>query len=503
MSSVRAHSLIAKFRGDLRQMPSLAREWRLTRRRSDDGAIHGLAESGRVLSQQTTRVVGSARLGLTRLTSNGRLRVIGREMWPRARGYRADASVTRAPAESDLGRPHVVLICYACEPGAGSEEGVGWAFTRAAASVADVTVFTRPPAIAALEQKARELGLPISVKRAEPPKLLRSIATRRWGGFGYYVLWQGAVKRSLRQLERTSRVDAVHHVTWGSDSLPSAVRKSTAPIRIWGPVGGSTRTPFSLFRYLSPRARFDEVVRTVVNGAFRRIWGDRVARSSTLVLALNHDVEAHFQRFATPVIVEPHCALDPLELAGPVGSELIDADDGRRTALFVGRLMGWKGPLLAIESLVHAPEWKLVVLGQGGEREGAEALAVELGVDNRVDFRGLVPRPEVLAALRTADALLFPSFHDSAPWAVAEAATVGCPVVCLDAGGPPLIAGRNAHVVAITPAATLAQRIGLALESLDGRGEPEDAWHADRLPGLLTTWYGIDARDRAGTADPS
>jgi hypothetical protein len=65
-------------------------------------------------------------------------------------------------------------------------------------------------------------------------------------------------------------------------------------------------------------------------------------------------------------------------------------------------------------------------------------------------------------------------------------------VVCLDAGGPPLLAGRNAHVVSRQPTTTLPERVGAALSALEGRGEPEDRWSADRLPTLLARWYGLD-----------
>ena len=38
-----------------------------------------------------------------------------------------------------------------------------------------------------------------------------------------------------------------------------------------------------------------------------------------------------------------------------------------------------------------------------------------------------------------ADALLLPSLHDSAPWVVGEALSMGVPAVCLDQGGAPAL----------------------------------------------------------------
>jgi glycosyltransferase involved in cell wall biosynthesis len=393
-------------------------------------------------------------------------------------------------AQSVTGRARAVLICYASEPGEGSEEGVGWTWAVAAAEVADVVMFTNPVSAPIVQRAADELGLPIVVSGVEPPQVFRSIATRRWGGFVYYLLWQVSVARALRRLERDGRVDVVHHLTWGSDSLPTPLLASRAPVRIWGPVGGSTRTIGGLYRFLNGRSRVDEVIRDVVNTSFRRVSADRVARHASLVVAMNRDVQERFARSGTPILVEPNCALETDELMG--GSVDLGRRDGQRVAVFVGRLLGWKGPHLAIESLVHAPDWRLVVMGDGPERDRVLARAQRLGVADRVEMRGVVPRSEVLAAFRSADALLFPSFHDSASWAVAEASALGCPVVCLDAGGPPLVAGRNAHIVERQPTGSLPHRIGAALEALDGRGELEDRWNAKRLPALVAEWYGLE-----------
>ena len=481
MSPPKISAMLGKVRNDLPRAASLAGDWRATRRRSAGGTLDGLRESGRVAGQQLGSGVTAARHRIGRIRSGGRLGVMWHEATRRSRTARP------APVPEPGARLQAVLLCYACVPGAGSEEGVGWTWAAAAAAVADVTLLTTPFVSERVEKAAAELGLPITVVAVEPPRALRWTATRRWGGFVYYLLWQGAAARVLRRHEATRHVDVVHHVTWATDSSPSALAASRAPVRIWGPVGGTTRMPQDLYRFLAPRARFDEVFRELVNGAIRRLGGDRVARRSTLVLALNHDVEARFRRHGTPIVVEPNCALDLDELdAGPTPAP----SPGRgRTALFVARLMGWKGPLLAIETLAHAPDWRLAVLGEGNERARAEALAERLGVSDRVEFRGRVPRSEVLDAFRTADALLFPSFHDSAPWAVGEAAALGCPVVCLDAGGPPLLAGRNGHVVPSSPGADLPERLAGALCGLDGRGEPDDRWRADRLPLLLARWY--------------
>jgi len=395
-----------------------------------------------------------------------------------------------AGAGGDGRRPRVIIVAYSCGPGAGSESGVGWTWTKAASEFADVILIThttwfRPR----IEATIAALGLPITVHFVDLPRWLRILFPGRLPGMIAYCIWQAKAGRAVRNHERQQSIDVVHHLTWASDSLPSALLASRAPVRVWGPVGGVTRTARGLYRYLTLRGKASEFIRVVLSDVLRATSGTWLARHATLVVALNQDVEVRWRSGPRPVIIESNMAIEESEIAMTDAPEPLRGADGKRVALFVGRLVPLKGLVLAVQSLRYAPGWKLVVLGEGPERSRAEALAARLGVVDRLEFRGNVPRAEVLVAFRSADALLFPSFHDSSSWAVGEATSMGCPVVCLDAGGSPLQAGRNAHVVVIEPPATLPERIGVCLEGLAGRGVPEESLRAERLPGMLKTWY--------------
>jgi glycosyltransferase involved in cell wall biosynthesis len=119
-------------------------------------------------------------------------------------------------------------------------------------------------------------------------------------------------------------------------------------------------------------------------------------------------------------------------------------DPSSLTALYAGRLLPWKGVSLAIRAVALAEGWRLVVCGDGEDAKRLRTLARRLEIEERVSFRGWVSRSDLQDEMQAARVLLYPSLHDDAGWVVAEAMASGLPVICLDRGGPPTIAGPAA-----------------------------------------------------------
>jgi glycosyltransferase involved in cell wall biosynthesis len=124
-------------------------------------------------------------------------------------------------------------------------------------------------------------------------------------------------------------------------------------------------------------------------------------------------------------------------LAADVGSV---HGTGERTAdiAVVGRLLAWKAPSLALRVLSRSrnPDAVLRFFGDGPERTRVESLARRMGLLDRVRFEGWIPREHLLAELRRAGVLLHPSLHEEAGLCIAEALSLGTPVVCIAHGGP-------------------------------------------------------------------
>ncbi|WP_425474861.1 glycosyltransferase family 4 protein [Nocardioides cheoyonin] len=299
-------------------------------------------------------------------------------------------------------------------------------------------------------------------------------------------------RRALRSAFRAGHVGLIHHVTFASDWLPTPAVGVGARY-IWGPVGGSTSAPRSLVRRLTLRGRIAERVRTITSTVSRVILVRRTIRGASLCIALNDDSKATLLRAgARRVVTRPNAVIEFAERDRSSTYAGVGHRDGRPTAAYVGRLVEWKGLSLAIEALARPEmaDWRLIVAGSGPSAGLFSQLAQRLGCADRVDFLGHVPRSDVASILSSSDAFVFPSFHDSAPWAVAEAAAFGLPVICFPLGGGSTLAGSLARLIDLTnPVESIASHLRAVTERRDER-RPTSDWTRSSLLYDLEMIYG-------------
>lgn len=385
------------------------------------------------------------------------------------------------------------MSAYACEPGKGSEPGVGWHFALAAAREHDVTVVTRAnnrPVIESALAESDQSRLP-RFEYLDLPGALRLKRGNR-GVRLYYARWQRAMADTARQLHAESAFDVAHHVTLAADWLPVGLANLADELPlVWGPVGGSTSTPWSLARWLTPAGAARDAARAIVGGAGRALVGRSTARRAAVTLALNSDVARAFARDGVDAPVMQHAVVG--EHAHPASTE--NATPGGPVsgpvAVYAGRIEGWKGILLAIDAVARTTDWDLDVYGDGPDRAAAARRVERLGVGDRVTVHGAVSLARVQEALATGDALLFPSMHDSSPFVVAEAIAANLPVVCLARGGPADMVGPAEGVVVEHDVDDLPGALANALDHVRERPRPayDGRWGPDRLPATLTRYY--------------
>jgi glycosyltransferase involved in cell wall biosynthesis len=232
------------------------------------------------------------------------------------------------------------------------------------------------------------------------------------------------------------------------------------------------------------------LLRALGTTPLRLLLAAPAGRRCALLVAQNENEGAVLRRYRTPLDVQPNVFLDE---GFSIGPDLLNAvrSDGttRHRAVFVGRLLAWKGVHLALAAMAEptAQRWTLDFFGDGPERDRLERTITKAALSDRVRLLGRRPRDEVIAAMAQADALLFPSMREAAGWVVAEAMAVGCPVVCLDTGGPPLIAGDAG--IAVVPGEGLPAALVRALDTAQDLSRSPHVRDGSELPALLHSWY--------------
>jgi len=147
-----------------------------------------------------------------------------------------------------------------------------------------------------------------------------------------------------------------------------------------------------------------------------------------------------------------------------------------QVVISIGRLAAEKnwGTFLRAAAEVYRehPALRVVLIGDGSQREELEDLVNELGMTERVTFTGELPFDDIPAYLKAADLFAFASTTETQGLVTMEALAAGLPVVAVDASGTRdvLEDGKQGFLVEDDPQA-MAGAIKKVLESQEGRDQ--------------------------------
>jgi glycosyltransferase involved in cell wall biosynthesis len=338
----------------------------------------------------------------------------------------------------------VLLSAYACAPNRGSEPSIGWHVATQVARHHETWVLTsseNEDAIRGAKLEGTTAGKPNFIF-VEPFGWTPDLPTRRraipLAANMHYYAWQAIAFARARSLHERLRFDLVHHVTFGRYYSPSFLSLLSPPF-IWGPVGGGESAPLPFWLGLGPRGVAYETLRALARSVGERDPFVRTtARRSAVATATTPETATRLRRLgvrnlglsSAVGVSEEDLLRGPPSPQTPVG--------GPPFFLAVARLLPWKGIHLALRAFALASLSGVTfrVVGTGDDRTRLERLSRKLGIEDRVEFTGELPRTEVRSLLLHCLALVHPSLHDSGSSACLEAMAAGKPVICLAVGGP-------------------------------------------------------------------
>jgi len=355
----------------------------------------------------------------------------------------------------------ILYSAYACEPGKGSEPGIGWHWALETARLGhQVWVITRANNRGAIEQARADGGMPPNLHFVyyDLPRWARWWKRGGRGVHLYYVLWQWGAWRAARALHGREQFDAVHHITFGVMRHPIFMNRLRIPCVV-GPLGGGERTPLALRHHYPFREYCRAALRDLANlAAHLDPWVRRAYSQAALILAKTPETLHWLGRAHRG---KSECMLE-LGIQTVRGSGAArEREPGRIRLLFVGRFLSFKGMGLGLRALARLREQgvdaTLTMIGQGPQMAGWQSLCREHDVAEAVTWIPWMRQDELLRNYEEFDVLLFPSLHDSSGNVVLEAMASGLPVVCLNLGGPAQLVDASCGRVVPVDGCTEAQ----------------------------------------------
>jgi len=208
---------------------------------------------------------------------------------------------------------------------------------------------------------------------------------------------------------------------------------------------------------------------TTVHGYTDVSWFDRVAiynrldrlalRRADRVVLVHHGMTQTpgLNRLDDPrwrVIENGIAGLDDRGDEGHVDPDVIARTAGRHPVIgAIGRLSPEKG----FDTLIRAfreilrsyPEGRLLILGEGPERDALERLAAQLAISDNVLMPGY--RPDGRRYLRLFDVFVLPSHSEGLPMTILEAMQAATPIVASRVGGVPAVLAEGKGGLLTTP----------------------------------------------------
>lgn len=395
-------------------------------------------------------------------------------------------------------KPKVFVSAYACEPGLGSEIGVGWHWVLEMRRYFELWVLTRESNRHNIEGwiAAHPGCSDIHFIYFDLPRWARFWKKGLRGVRIYYNLWQLCTERLVKRIMCDNDIKIFHHLTYGN-ALWRVSNHGQKQFFVWGPIGGLETIPAEFSRRYTLRARVAERIRRTVvkllplnRGFIKRCRNaDLILCKTTATLEKIPESEREKCVLFTDVATE--------EQTG-TARDTSEKSDGTTEFITIGRLDAWRGFDLVIESFAMVAQKeqnaRLTIMGKGSDGKRLKRLVATLGIEERVCFTGEVEMSEYKRRLARADVVVNASLKEGAVTVSFDSMAAGKPLVCIDTGGYTRCFSNDYAVVIprLSRAGTI-DALQAAMERLCNAEERKNIGEKAKSAG---TWFSWEKRGR-------
>jgi glycosyltransferase involved in cell wall biosynthesis len=365
-------------------------------------------------------------------------------------------------------KPRVLMVAYACDPEGTGEHWLGWGWAEQAAQSFTVELITTPKARAAVEDQARALG--ITPHFVAVSATLRKLTELAGGGWLRKLAWQKRALNLAAELHAARPFALVHQTTFHTFRVPFLTAGLGIP-SVWGPIAGGERIPPGFQRYLGGE-RASEATREWVNRFWLRAASvQRSLAQASVIFVSNHTTLGFLPAFCRGKcqIVAPNTLRAEDERYQPPPGAPAPGKAAVFNLIYAGNCVARRGIPLALEALSAAKlaNYEFNIVGSGPALPDWKRRTAELGLEDKVRFRGQLPHAQLKDLYRSADVLVFPALRDSGGSALLEAMARYLPVLCLDWGGPGEMVDEQSGIkIPVTSPEHTVPALGAALRRL-------------------------------------
>lgn len=395
----------------------------------------------------------------------------------------------------------IFISAYACEPGLGSEIGVGWHWVLEMSKHFELWVLTRESNRGTIEPwiAAHPEFEGIHFLYFDLPKWARFWKKGLRGVRTYYNIWQyctnGIVKRTMRE----NGIKIFHHLTYGN-VLWKVSSYGQKQFFVWGPVGGLETIPAEYSRHYTRKSRLIEWMRRTAIKMLPLNYGlKKRCRNADLILCKTEITrELLPAKYRDKSVLFTDVAVEKNEHAQIAQSK----DSNGIEFITVGRLDAWRGFDLIIESFARAAvndkRMHLTIVGKGSDKARLTEIVKRLKIQEQVTFTGNVPMEQYYRLLAAADVVVNASLKEGAVTVSFDSMAMGKPLICIDTTGyTRYFSNEYAVVVPRTGREEVIADISTAMQRLTSKEERERLGHKAKNSGEQFLWEsrGIEYRD--------
>lgn len=155
---------------------------------------------------------------------------------------------------------------------------------------------------------------------------------------------------------------------------------------------------------------------------------------------LNGESEEHFHTYYSTITLSDKAFTGPRDFTDNEGVTIVLSSVAMNSER--------KGEKVVIETVSKCREWgyevSAILIGDGTLRKSFEEYAKELGIEQYIEFTGLLPSSDhVREVMKNADMFVFPTMGEGLPRGILEAMAIGMPVLSTPVGGIPEVIDRE------------------------------------------------------------